>query len=695
GQIGYETTLEITLLYQDILTLADIDDTFTTFSILNDTGTPWIYTITWQPATSTYLLEITTVGQTTLTLGDHALWLNMSYSHTDPFYRWDDVYVEFTIRTRTSALDLQEAAIPAPFQENISFVVYYWDADVTQGIAGATFILEESGVGILTLNSDYFIVDGAAGIYTIYIDSTVLGGLNTYSISVTAVWPGGAPYHNNAQRDVSVTTIQRTATVDIVEPANQPRYLDNVVFTFAYIDLINGAQIGILSTDISIFADGTLLTGGVDYVLTPDGSAFIVTINSTVLSATLVSDFNVTVFVTWDGSSPFYTNDGTSMKVSTTERIILVEPQQIETTPVHDWMNITFFLIDEDNDNPVSGAIIVFSCVNPARTLNEGAEYTLVEYAPGEYLISINTDALVFAPGDLGDFIFELEVQWNPSNSPFYKNKTAISLTGSVDLIWANMQSGIPTPSSVQITDNVTIVITLTDEDHGQGVSIPINQIFVTYYGTSIVPSVMSITYLGSGMYSIEFSTIDLNDTVSQSMNITINYYPYTAMTANPSFAVIEIETILTPFETQIILNWTEEAYIVVGYNDTLNLNLTSGASVNWTYGSASGTFTELGTTGVYFAYVNTSLADSGTEIVLISANKAKYKVSFASVTLIVLALSSELVIDSPEAVFEHARGDPIDVVIHLTDEYNGGVTIQEGITSVYMMFETVRYDLI
>jgi len=88
------------------------------------------------------------------------------------------------------------------------------------------------------------------------------------------------------------------------------------------------------------------------------------------------------VFVTWDGSSPFYTNDGTSMKVSTTERIILVEPQQIETTPVHDWMDITFFLIDEDNDKPVTGAIIVFSCVNPARTLNVGSEYTLVERRP-------------------------------------------------------------------------------------------------------------------------------------------------------------------------------------------------------------------------------------------------------------------------------------------------------------------------
>jgi hypothetical protein len=408
GQIGYETQIAITLLFQDILTLADIDDTSTSFEILNDTGTPWVYSINWQPATSSYLLLITTVGQTTLTLGDHSLWLNMSYANVDPFYRWDDVYVPFTIRTRTSALDLQEAAIPAPFGENVSFVVYYWDADVTEGISGADFILEEAFV--LTEDVHYFVVAGLPGVYTIYVDSAILGALGTHDINVTAVWPGGAPYHNNAQRDVTASTVRRTATVDILEPANQPRYLDNVTFTFAYIDSISGLQIpGITSSEISIYSNGTLLTIG-EYVLTPIGSTFIVIINSTILSTNLINDFNVTIFVDWnDGTSPFYTDDGTSMKVSTTQRSILVEPQQIETTPVHDWMNVTFILLDEDNGIPVSGAIILFRCVNPARTLNEGSEYTLIEISAGVYEILIDTDALVFGSGDIGDFTFELE----------------------------------------------------------------------------------------------------------------------------------------------------------------------------------------------------------------------------------------------------------------------------------------------
>ncbi|MFW9956423.1 MAG: hypothetical protein ACFFCT_00010 [Candidatus Odinarchaeota archaeon] len=697
GQIGYETQIEVTLLFQDILTLADIDDTFTSFAILNNTGTPWVYSITWQPATSSYLLVITTVGQTTLTLGDHSLWLNMSYANVDPFYRWDDVYIELTIRTRTSALDLQEAAIPAPFLENASFVVYYWDADVTEGISGANFILEVSSV--LTPNVDYFVVNGLPGVYTIYVDSTALGSLGTYSIRVTAVWPGGAPYHNNAQRNVSVSTTNRPAAVDIIEPPNQPRYLDNLTFTFAYIDSINGSQVpGINSSEISIYANGTLLNPG-DYMLTPVGSTFIVAINSTILSANLVKDFSLTVFVDWIGGlSPFYTDDSASMKVSTTQRIILVEPQQIETTPVHDNMTVSFILIDEDNENPVSGAIILFRCVSPFRPLSEGVEYTLTEGTginAGVYTISIDSHFLVWGPTDLGTFIFELEVQWNQNDQPFYKNKLPITLRGAVDLIWANMQAGIPTPSEVQITGNVSILITLTDLDHNQGISLLTSVIEVHYYGTTIIPAPMDITYLGSGDYLIEFSTIDLNNFGSHSVNISISYYPYTSMIVNPSFTVTEIITSLLPLETQMTLNWTELAYIEVEYNNELYSNQTSGASLNWTYGTASGIFTEISDTGIYYAYVNTSLKNSGTGVVTIRADKDKYRLSVTTVTLIVLALPSELVISSPSLSFTNYRGDPVDVEIYIIDVYNGGIRIVSGITSVYMIFESIRYDLI
>ena len=693
GQVGFGTQMKITLMYQDILTLTDIDNTFTTFTILNDTGTTWVYSIDWQPATSTYLLIVDTAGQISMTLGSYSLWLNMSYAQVSPFYRWDDLYVQFTIRTRTSALDLQEAPIPAPFGENASFVVYYWDADVTQGISGASFMLNS---GTLVQDIDFFVVMSSQGVYTIYIDSAALGTLGFHSINVTAVWPGGQPYHDNAQRNVVVSTTKRTASVDILEPANQPRYLDNVTFSFAYVDSINGSQIATIdSSNIQIWANGTQLDLG-DYVLTKVGSTYIVTISSVVLSSKLVKDFNVTVFVDWlDATAPFYVDDAASMKVTTTQRIMLIEPQQIETTPVHDWMDITFILTDEDNGNPVENAIILFRCVNPARTLSEGSSYTLTETEPGHYLISVFTDALVYVPSDIGNFVFELEVQWNQTEAPYYKNRTPIRLNGGVDLIWANMQAGVPTPGSVQITGNVSIAVNVTDLDHDRGIEGLELQIDVHYFGTTIVPSIMNIYSNGSGVYTIVFSTTDLNDFGTKSLSISINVYPFTAMIVTPSFTVTRINTALIALEPQIVLYWTQDANITVDYRNLLNGSLTPGATVTWKYGDSSGGFHENGSyQGSYYVNISTALADSGTNIVYITAIKDKYNLATVTVTVIVLSLPSDLEIDSPSAVFEHPRGNTIDVIVTLQDEYNHINITESSGTDVYLTFGSIIYPL-
>jgi hypothetical protein len=115
---------------------------------------------------------------------------------------------------------------------------------------------------------------------------------------------------------------------------------------------------------------------------------------------------------------------------------------------------------------------------------------------------------------------------------------------------------------------------------------------------------------------------------------------------------------------------------------------------LNWTYGLSSGTFTPIGSTGIYFAWINTSLRDSGSGSVTIRAVKDKYKVATTYVNLLVLALPSELIIESPDAVFTHYRGDPVDVVVYLIDMYNGGIRIENGVTSVYMVFNSIQYPL-
>ncbi|MHA2083334.1 MAG: LamG-like jellyroll fold domain-containing protein [Candidatus Thorarchaeota archaeon] len=697
GQIGYETQMQTTLYFQDILTLVDIANTSSTsfLTILNNTGTPWVFTVQWQPATSSYLLVVDTAGQPLLLGTDYTLWINMSYIYQDPFYRWDDGFVHFSIRTRTSSLDIQEAPLPTPYGENATFVMYYWDADVIQGISGAAITLETSG--FLTLNVDFWVIEGAGGEYNIYLDSAVLSTLTVHDVRVTAVWSGAPPYHDNAQRNVSVSVTRRTARVEIVSPATQPRFLDNMTFTFEFVDSIDGQLVtGITSSDIQIWVEGSLLIAG-EFVMTETSSQFEVSINSTVLGGTLVSDLNLTILVDWnDLLAPFYTDDSTTMHVSTRGRSIFVEPQQIATTPTKDNMTISFILTDDDSNAPISGAIINFNCSE--EIIQEGLSFWITEGSgatAGYYTILVDTAFLLTT----GDFTFNLEVQWDPAIAPFYINRSVIQLTGSVDLIWANLQAEAPQPSSVQITGDIFVIVTLTDLDHVRGING--STMLVTYSGgvmDGVVPQGLQVISIGTGLYNISFSTIDLNTFGSQALSITSILADYTSSTVTPTFSVVEISTVLELPQTSYTLNWSETASIFVDFRNLLFYNLTSGATITWDYGTGSDYFWEIGSTGTYQADIDTKLKDAGTHIVTITASKTKYFDAVITVTLVVLSLPSDITITQQitptevfdgEAVLQLPRGDPVEVVVYLNDTFNIGLLINwTFVNALTMQFE-------
>ncbi|MDF1537805.1 MAG: DUF2341 domain-containing protein, partial [Candidatus Thorarchaeota archaeon] len=104
GSVGYETPFDIILYFQDQLTFADIGNSSTTFiEVLNDTGIPWVFTISWNGVLDQYEMSVETAGQTTLSVGiTYTVHLNMSYANQAPFFYWDDVHVQFTIRSRTT-----------------------------------------------------------------------------------------------------------------------------------------------------------------------------------------------------------------------------------------------------------------------------------------------------------------------------------------------------------------------------------------------------------------------------------------------------------------------------------------------------------------------------------------------------------------------------------------------------------------
>ncbi|MHA1957367.1 MAG: LamG-like jellyroll fold domain-containing protein, partial [Candidatus Thorarchaeota archaeon] len=165
--VPYNTSVVVTLYYQDILTLADIGNTSNLVSFEILTPGNWISSIIWQPVFSSYLLTIETYNQPALQIGvDITLQLNMSYVYQNPFYRWDDAFITFQLRTRASTLEQTEAPIQTPYLEYANLSVYYSDADVVAGIPGAIISVLKGGIP-LTNGVDFVYTAFGNGYYRV------------------------------------------------------------------------------------------------------------------------------------------------------------------------------------------------------------------------------------------------------------------------------------------------------------------------------------------------------------------------------------------------------------------------------------------------------------------------------------------------------------------------------------------------
>ncbi len=678
NSIGYGAALEIVLYYQDMLTFDNIGS-FTTLVILNNTGTPWNYTLTWRSSTQNYLLVVQTNDQSFSVGQEYVLWVNMSYAYVSPFYLWDDAYISFRVINRTTSLEVLTAPLPTSYAEYNNFKVFYKDIYTDGGISGGTILLKtDSGF----ISSSYYYYTESSGTYTVYLNTSALVNLGKYVVTVYANWGGGAPFYDNALVNISVSVVERTTNVEIISPPSSTKYLDNITFTFAYTDTITGELIQITANDIVIYGNGTPLSSG-DFVMNQVGSVFEISINTTVLSNTLVSDYNLTISVDWNaGTAPYYADDTTSLRLSTRGRTMMIEVGSIDATPLNDNMTITFTVSDDSNGRSIDNAIVLFDCVEVSLT--EGTSYWLNNDGGGSYTILVDTAFL----GNIGDFHFELTVQWDPAVVPYYANRSTINLIGSVNLIWAVLTSDLPTPSSVQISEDVYVLVYYRDYDHGQagitGVSFT-----VRYLDTGTVPQNLQINMLSPGVYNISFSTIDITDTGSKTLNITATLWPYTPSSVQPSFTVKVIDTALTALETSIQVNWTDTVRVTVEFEDLLHGNLTAGATVSCVWGGSTLYFTESATPGQYFIDIDTGLEDSGTRVLTVTASKNKFSTSITTVTLIVLTLPSSIVPIEPAGLVQSGfRGEGVNVTIYLNNTYGNAPVGDSYVVEVTGVFE-------
>ncbi|MFX1484476.1 MAG: hypothetical protein ACFFCP_14955, partial [Promethearchaeota archaeon] len=695
--VPYNSSVVAVLYYQDLFTNGIIanNSAEVTLEILDGPGFgPWYFTVTWRPGFGDYLLDVQTYNLGLETGITYYLELNMSYAYQSPFYSSDELTLAFQVRNRVSSLSLSTEPTTTPYGDNAIFTVFFGDADAGgAGISGATISIPS-----LTPITDYTVTPESVGYYTLSVDTTALGSPNSYILTIHADW-SGAPYHTNKTRDVTVLVRGRDTSIDITVPPAQTQYLDNVTFTFQYVDLdASSAPItSLTSANIHLYWGNTTEITPLLYAVTPIGSSYEVAVPSNVLSAVPTVGLSFTVLVDWNSAtSPYYVDDSTIVKATITRRTMLVETDQIERTPRGDILNISLTVTDLDSGVPITGAIIQFSC--QGVTLFEGQDYTRTSGA-GIYAFHVNSTSL---PGT-GTFLFDIAVQWNPALSPFYSNRSTMTLTGLVDFVRTSLTVDYIS-SSVQYTEDVSITITWKDLDHDLNISgfAAIIAPKVKYLVSGSSPASLSVIETGTlGMYNITFSTSDLANTGSYTLVITAVGSVYSSSTVTPQFTVRAINTYLDPLDASPIYNWTDSATIYVNYVNQLDETWITGATVSWSIGgSIQGYLDEPGPPGQYRAIIDTAdpLIGSGTSTITIKASLDKYTLATTTIVLVVLALPSEIVIINPSTtVLQLYRGNPVDISVRLNDTTSGTWinNLQVIPEEIYVTFNGIQYSMI
>ncbi|MFW9912239.1 MAG: LamG-like jellyroll fold domain-containing protein [Candidatus Thorarchaeota archaeon] len=428
-RLPYNSTLQVVLNYQDLLTLGVIGNSsgLVTFEILN--SSTWFYSISWNTVLEQYDFTVETYNHPTLAIDTpYALEVRMTYSDVAPFYGADTAYILFELRSRSSKLVLQDTPESTPYLDYANFTVFYRDLDAAGSVGIiADSILVYKGVIQLTQGTNYSVSNLGDGIYLISVNTTALDGLGTTVLDVFANWnPSNRPYHDDADVSVSIVTTERDTDVQILVPPSQTQYWDNVTLTFAYFDLGRTSEItSITASDIEVWADGVLLASG-DFILTSIGPNFQLEVNSSVLSPTLVSGYNLTIFVDWnDAAAPYYLDDSTLVRVTLVGRKMTFSADPIGDADLGELLSITFRLQDLDHGWLVAGAIISFDGQTVSLILD--ADYWVNDVG-GVYTIDVDTLAL----GSPGPYKFDLDIAWNPGTAPFYTNLATIELTGIV-----------------------------------------------------------------------------------------------------------------------------------------------------------------------------------------------------------------------------------------------------------------------
>ena len=661
----FNNSLQVVFHYSDVLSLSEIGNssTPTTVRILN--GSSWFFNSVWRGASEDYLLTIQTYNQNLEINREYVLWIEVSYPESSPFYLSAEAFISFILQERATNLEITESPEPTQYLDNINFAVYYQDSLSLAGINGATITLTVGGTDLIE-GVDYVLLSTLAGIYYISLNTTAVGSAGSTAIlELRASWADSEPYYSDSTLSFTLSVTERNSITEIVSSTTQVKFLENVTFTIRYSDETTGQTIQFSKDQLLIYNEGILLSSN-DFSMVYLGSSYKVSINSSVLVAELVSNWNITFYVDWQyNAAPYYADGRTSSWITVKNRIGIVTREPAPTVPIHDNLTLDFTYSDDTTGAGINDAIVIFDCVSPSG-LMEGVDFWVYRNS-GNYSIFVNTTSL----GGIGTFTFTLRLFWNPTLAPFYRNTSIILFQGTVRLIQLQLTNEEPIPSTVPINENVSVILNLLDLDHLIDISGAESSFSVKYKTNASGPAIWSVTPISPGVYEMAVDCFDAGSIGTNALIITLTMPNYQTIEVQVPFQIRLREGELNELISQSTY-YGEATYVVVELVDQdAGGTPISDATliITWPDIGYTPDYTPLGD-GQYNISLTTSSLEAGLYTLVIGAAKGDYFISDISVPVQILSIPTELIL--PQSIQDVFWGDDISVWAVFNDTRTG-----------------------
>ncbi|MBD3405206.1 MAG: hypothetical protein GF411_03605 [Candidatus Lokiarchaeota archaeon] len=374
-----------------------------------------------------------------------------------PLYENQSLTVTLIVLQRPTYVDYTPVQ-STPYGETAEFSFNYVDSLSTTKISNSselTIGLNEGGI-IFTLS--YNDVDRT---FTLYIDTSTVGGVGSYSLHLNLTWVGLPNYAAVSSLAFTVTITLRTTQLSNLA-FNSPQWGNNVTIDFVYTDLVAGSSSG-MTGDLSL----NISLSGWYYVSYLGDGEYRVVLDSTGFPSDGTYTLNATILYTGSNNAADAIHYFT---INVLKRSTQLGYESPDSAPYGRNSTILITYVDDSTGNGIEDAIVILNCSESVEPLVENTTYWITYIEDGQYRIDVNTSAL--GSPDIYTIEFQVSYVGQPYYLPLSQNVNARVIERTTQIILTK------TPGDTSFLEDISF--TFRFEDFFTGENIYINQSHIT-----------------------------------------------------------------------------------------------------------------------------------------------------------------------------------------------------------------------